>query len=294
MSRRFSNRRNDNGVNNAPLSKKDNKRVFLRLSKYVIRQWPLFIPAIILTLLSNHLALLGPSFSGAAIDAIEKSMGADLNSVWDNLIKMLLCYVLSAGLSYVLSVVMVSLSQRITYTMRKQLFEKLNTLPVNYFDKNATGDIISHISYDIDTVNSSLTHDLVNVMTSVYTVIGCAIFMWNISKPMLLIFAITVPVSILFTKYKTKVFRPLYRKRSKKYGELNGYAEEMLSGTRTIQAYGKQPVFSKGFIDINNDAMNAYYNAESKGAGLGPHVMFINNISLSLIESISLKLLTIS
>ena len=283
MSKRFNNRANDNKVNNTPLNKKDSKRVFFRLSKYVLKQWPLFIPAIILTLLSNHLALLGPSFSGAAIDAIEVSMGKDLDSVWANLIKMLVCYVLSAGLSYVLSVIMVSLSQRIAYTMRKQVFEKLNTLPVNYFDTHSTGDIISHISYDIDTINSSLSHDLVHVMASIYTVIGCVVFMWNISKPMLLIFAITVPISILFTKYKTKVFRPLYRKRSKKYGELNGYAEEMLSGTRTIQAYGKQPVFSKGFININNEAMNAYYNAEYKGAALGPHIMFINNISLSLI-----------
>ena len=121
--------------------------------------------------------------------------------------------------------------------MRKQVFEKLNTLPVGYFDTHPTGDIISHISYDIDTINASLSHDLVQVMTSLYTVIGSLVFMWNISKPMILVFVITVPASILFTRYRSKKVRPLFRERSRKLGELNGYAEEMLSGCRTIGAY---------------------------------------------------------
>ena len=274
--------------------KKASKGTFLRLSKYVLRQWPLFIPAVILTLLSNHLALMGPRFSGAAIDAIELSMGADLSNVWKNLIHMLFCYGLSAIFSYGLSVIMVCLSQKIAYTMRRQVFEKLNRLPVNYFDTHPTGDIISHISYDIDTINSTLSHDLVHVMASVYTVIGSLIFMWQISSPMLIIFAVTLPISILFTRYKTKTFRPLYRKRARLYGELNGFAEEMLSGTRTISAYGRQKMVSKKFSKINNDAMNAYYNAEFRGAALGPHVMLINNISLSLIAIFGGILFTLS
>ena len=178
---------------------------------------------------------------------------------------------------------MVHLSQRIVYRMRKQLFEKLNTLPVGYFDTHPTGDIISRISYDIDTINASLSHDLVQVMTSVYTVIGSLVFMWNISKPMILIFAFTVPASILFTRYRSKKVRPLFSERSKKLGELNGFAEEMLSGTRSIEAYGKQDVISGRFNDRNEAAMEAYYRAEYYGATLGPSVNFINNLSMSLV-----------
>ncbi len=257
--------------------------IILRLGGYVIRQWYLFIPAIIFTLLSNQLALLGPRYSGAAIDAIELDSGVDFPAVWENVIKMIMCYAISAVLSYVLAVIMVHLSQRIVYKMRKQVFEKLNTLPIGYFDTHPTGDIISRISYDIDTLNSTLSHDLVQVMTSVYTVIGSLIFMWQISPPMILVFAITVPISIFFTRYRSKKVRPFFRLRSRKLGELNGYAEEMLSGTRTIEAYGRQSVISSRFNGRNDDAMNAYYRAEYYGATLGPSVNFINNLSMSLV-----------
>jgi ATP-binding cassette subfamily B protein len=142
-----------------------------------LEQWPLFAFALFLTLGANQLSLLGPKYSGAAIDAIELSSGVDFPTVWKNVGFMLACYVISAALSYVLSVVMINLSQRIIYKMRRQVFEKLTTLPVNFFDTHATGDIISHLSYDIDTMNATLSHDLIQVMTSLYTVVGSLIFM---------------------------------------------------------------------------------------------------------------------
>lgn len=265
------------------VKKRDNKGIMLRLGRYVINQWHLFIPAVIFTLLSNQLSLLGPRYSGAAIDAIESLQGVNFPVVWENVIKMIACYALSAILSYVLAVIMVHLSQKITYKMRKELFEKLNTLPVGYFDTHPTGDIISHLSYDIDTINSTLSHDLVQVMTSIYTVVGSLIFMWQISKPMILIFVFTVPVSVMFTRYRSKKVRPLFRARSKKYGELNGYAEEMLSGARTIEAYGRQDVISERFNDRNEAAMNAYYDAEYNAAMLFPTINLINNVSIALV-----------
>ncbi len=262
---------------------KNPKKVFLRLSKYVLQQWPLFIIALLLTLGANQLSLLGPRYSGAAIDAIELSSGVDFPTVWKNIGFMLGCYVISALLSYVLSVIMIQLSQRIIYKMRKQLFEKLTTLPVNYFDTHATGDIISHLSYDIDTINSTLSHDLIQIMTSLYTVIGSLIFMWQISKPMILIFVLTVPASLIFTRYRSKKVRPLFSRRAKKYGELNGFAEEMLTGSRTISAYGTEDVISSRFNKINDEAMDAFYKAEYNAALLFPTINLINNISLTLV-----------
>ena len=259
------------------------KGIFIRLSKYVLEQWPLFISAICLTLVSNQLSLMGPRYSGAAIDAIEAETGVSFPAVWENIALMLACYVISAVLSYVLSLVMMHLSQRIIYKMRNQVFEKLTTLPVNFFDTHATGDIISHLSYDIDTINSTLSHDLVQILTSIYTVVGSLVFMWQISKPMILIFALTVPVSLLFTKYRSKKVRPLFSKRAKKYGELNGFAEEMLTGSRTISAYGRQNVISSRFNKINGEAMDAFYKAEYNAALLFPTINLINNISLTLV-----------
>ncbi len=278
---RLENNPNKHGADK--LSRKDTKGVLKRLSGYVLQHWPLFFAAVALTLASNQLSLLGPMYSGEAIDAISLPGGVDFEAVGINIGKMLICYVASAVLAYAMAVLMIHLSQRIVYTMRKQLFEKLTSLPVNYFDTHAVGDIISRISYDIDTVNSSLSHDLVQVMTSIYTVVGSLLFMWQISKPMILVFVITVPVSVLFTRYRSKKVRPLFSRRSQKLGELNGYAEEMLSGCRTIAAYGKEDVIGERFNKRNKEAMDAYYDAEYYGATMGPSVNFINNLSISLV-----------
>ena len=262
---------------------KSKRGVFLRLSRYVLQQWPLFLLALALTLGSNQLSLLGPRYSGAAIDAIELETGVDFPAVWGNIARMLGCYVVSAGLAYTLGVVMIRLSQRIIYKMRKQVFEKLMTLPVSFFDTHHTGDIISHLSYDIDTINATLSHDLVQILTSAYTVVGSLLFMWRISRPMILIFCLTVPVSLLFTRYRSRKVRPLFRARAKKYGELNGFAEEMLTGSRTISAYGRQEVIADRFNRINDEAMDAYYRAEYNAALLFPTINLINNVSLSLV-----------
>ncbi len=265
------------------IDRKTAKSIFVRLCGYILRYWYLFIPAVILTLFSNQLSLLGPKYSGEAIDALALSSGVDFDAVWYNVIRMLVCYLFSAIMSYALATLMIHISQKIVYTMRKQLFEKLTSLPVGYFDANPTGDIISRISYDIDTINSTLSHDVVQIMTSLYTVIGSLIFMWNISKPLIAVFAVTIPAAIIFTRYRSKRVRPLFSKRSKKLGELNGYAEEMLSGCRTIQAYAREDEIGSRFNSRNTDSMNAYYDADYYGAAMGPTVNFINNLSISLI-----------
>lgn len=268
------------------LTRKETGGILLRLGRYVISEWHLFIPALIFTFVSNQLSLLGPRYSGAAIDAIAREGGVDMPEVVRNVIIMIICYVVSAALAYALAVIMVHLSQRIVVKMRRQVFGKLETLPVGYFDTHPTGDIISRISYDIDTVNSSLSHDLVQVMTSIYTVVGSLIFMWQISKPMILIFALTVPASILFTRYRSRKVRPLFSARSRKLGELNGYAEEMLSGLKTVSAYGKEEVIAERFNKRNDDTMDAYYKAEYYGAAMGPSVMLINNLSIALVATL--------
>lgn len=265
------------------LNKKNSWAILGRLLRYVLRYWYLVIVAIALTLVSNQLSLMGPKYSGEAIDALAALNGVDVAVVRENLIYMLICYVVSAVTAYLLAILMIQISQKTISTMRQQLFTKLTKLPVSFFDKTATGDIISRISYDIDTVNSSLSHDVIHVLTSIYTVVGSFIFMWNISKPMIAVLLVTVPASILFTRYRSKKVRPLFQKRSRKLGELNGYAEEMLSGCRTIQAYHREEEITSRFDKKNGDTMDAYNEAEYYAAALGPSVNFINNLSLSMI-----------
>ncbi|MBE6580218.1 MAG: ABC transporter ATP-binding protein [Ruminococcaceae bacterium] len=254
------------------------------MGKYLFRYPKTVLLALLLMLSSNLLALAGPMLSGRAIDAIELGRGAvDFDTVWLYGSLLIAFYTVSGLLSYLLSVLMVRLSQKIIYTMRREVFEHLTSLPVGYFDTHATGDIISHISYDIDTVNASLSHDLLHVLASIVTVAGALGMMFSISPALVLVFAVTIPISILFTRYKTKRIRPLFKARSRKLGELNGYAEEMLSGAKTIRAYSRENVIISRFDTRNNDAVEAYFQADWHGSIIGPSVNFINNFSIALV-----------
>ena len=261
------------------------KDVLLRMFKYTFEHKALLSMAIAIMIASNLLALWGPDLSGKAINAIGDSPDAvDMKTVVYYSALMLGAFALSAVLSYINSIVMVNLSQKITYTMRRQIFERLMVLPVGYFDKTATGNIISHISYDVDTVNASLSNDILQIGAGAITVIGSLIMMLRISPVMVSVFLFTIPASIIFTRYKTKKIQPFFRARSGKIGELNGYAEEMLSGQKTIRSYNREDVIVSRFDKKNTTTVDAYYNAEYHGSVIGPTVNFINNLSLSLIS----------
>ena len=255
-----------------------------RLLGYLLRCKWMTAAALILMLASNLLALLGPKISGSAIDAIAPG-NTDFDKVFLYCGLMALFYVLSAALSYLLSVLMIKLSQKIVRSMRREVMQRLLTLPVGYFDSHPAGDIISRISYDIDTVNTSLSGDLLSIFASLITVTGSFIMMITISPVMMLIFAVTLPASILFTRYKTKRIQPYFRKRSGKLGELNGYAEEMLSGHTVIKAGSREDFVCSSFNRRNEDAVSAYYDADYHGCIVGPSVNFINNLSLALIST---------
>ncbi len=239
----------------------------------------------ILVAISSGLSLAGPMLSGRAIKAIEGGRGkVDLDTVIFFCSLMMAFYIVSSILSYINSIIMLHLSKRISFNMRKQVFSHLLTLPISYFDKNQTGDIVSRLSYDIDTINTSLSTDLLHIITSAITIIGSFTMMLIISPPLILIFAVTLPISIWFIKYRSQKVRPLFRKRSAKLGELNGYAEEMLSGQKSIKAYNREEVIIGRFNNRNDEAVNTFYEAEYQGSVIGPGVNFISNLSMSLVS----------
>lgn len=260
------------------------KSVLVRLSGYLKDvKWKIVL-AIILTISSNVLALIGPALSGYAIDAIEPGKGAVLfDKVFYYAKWMILFYVGSSILSYALSILMLNISQRITKNLRKDLFNKLSSLPVGYYDTHQAGDIISRISYDIDTISTSLSTDVVQICASIITVIGSFAMMVMISPILVLVMLVTIPMSIYYTKYMSGKVKPLFRKRSAKLGELNSFVEEMVTGQKTIAAYTREKVILDQFDGINDEAVEAYYNSDYYGSIVGPTVNFINNLSLSLV-----------
>ena len=269
-----------------PIEKpKDRKKVLLRLWTYLYAHKWMSLGAVLLTVGSNLLALLGPMLSGRAIDAIGVEPGqADFPTIFLYCGLMVAFYAVSSLLSYILSILMIQLSQKIVYQMRQQVFNRLTELPVGYFDTHQTGDIVSRISYDIDTVNASLSNDLVQIAASVITVVGSFLMMVVISPVLVLVFAVTIPMSILFTRYMTRKVRPLFHMRSVRLGELNGFVEENITGQKTTKAYHQEETMISRFDEKNKAAVDSYYNADYYGGMTGPSVNFINNLSLAFVS----------
>ena len=255
-----------------------------RFWRYLGKNRGLILLALILSVSSSLLALYGPKLSGEAINAIDLGAGkVDFDTVYRCAGLMVLFYVLSAVLTYVLHLVMQDLSRRVSRQMRHDVFESLSRLPVSFFDRYQTGDIISTITYDVDTVNQSLSTDLLQILKSVVMVTVSLIMMLTIAPVLVIIFAFTVPITFIFTRWLAGRVRPLFRRRSAKLGQLNGFVEEMLSGQKTIRAYGREDAVQARFDQRNTEAVDAYTKAEANGTLTGPSVNFISNLSLSLV-----------
>ena len=262
---------------------KDRKGSLIRLGKYLLRYRAGFILAFVMNLGGNLLALAGPYLSGKAVDAIRPG-NVDFGTVFYFAGWMVVCYVCSAILSLFLQYWMITLSRKVVYQMRQDVFSHLLTLPAGYFDTRQTGDILSRISYDIDTINTSLSEDVIQLMTTVITVTGSFIMMVLVSRELVLVFCITVPLSLCITRFIVGKTRPLFKKRSRAMGALNGYGEEQVTGQKTLKAYHQEENRQRIFEQVNHEAVDAYYRAEYYSSITGPLVNFVNNLSLTLIS----------
>ena len=267
---------------------KDVKGALLRILSYLnIYKWSI-LGLLLLAMLSNIGNLFGPRFAGAAISVAERGFRqgvghVDMAMVRHYALLMLAAYVLSNILSLLVTIGMTRIGRRAAQNMRRDVFDKLMKLPVDYFDRNQAGDIISRVSYDIDVVSTSLSTDVIQITTSLITVTGSFLMMCTISLPLVLCMVFTIPVSVLFTRHMGRLTRPLYAARSAAYGEMNGYAEEMFGGQKTILAYAHEDEICRRFGAVNRKAAECYKDADSLGMTMGLTIGMISNFGLAAI-----------
>ncbi len=263
---------------------KDAKGALVRIIKYLMQYKYLVLLFIICAFLSNLGNLLGPNFAGKAIDAASAGAGkVNMHRVLHYAVLMLIFYIGGGLLSFIVQIGMMRVGRRVAQNMRRDVFNKLMRLPVSYFDRNQAGDIISRVSYDIDVVSMSLSTDVVQIVTSLVTVIGSFVMMCTISVPLVFCMIFTIPISIWFTRHMGKKTRPLYAKRSASYGIMNGFTEEMFTGQKTILAYAHEDKVCENFSTINRNAAEAYRNADGLGMTMGPTIGLISNSGLAAI-----------
>lgn len=269
------------GKNDGSDKAKHKKYVLRRLWDYLyFYKTKLFI-AIFLTIVANVLSLIGPFLTGRTVDAMTD--GVDFEKVFLFAGLMIVFYGISALLNYILAIVMVKISQSVVYKMRSDLFEKLNRVKISYFDKNQIGDVISKMSYDIDTINTSLATDVVSILTSSITIILSFIMMLIMSPILVLVFVVTLPISIIVTRVLSRIVKKKFRIRNQALGQLNGFAEEMITGQRTIQSYVQEENVLKRFEKINQETTDAAYQAGYYASSVGPSIGFVSNLSVALV-----------
>ncbi len=263
---------------------KDTKGTLWRMVHYLSSyKWLLLFIGLV-SIGSNILALLGPSLAGSAINEAAAGAGqVNFSKVFYYAKWMLVCYVASSLLTIFINLFMMNVSKNIGRKMRGDVFDKLMRIPVSYFDKNQAGDIISRVSYDIDVVSTCIATDVVQILTSVVTVVGSFCMMIYISPALSLVVLVTIPISVCYTVFMRRKTQPRYSRRSACYGKMNGFVEEMLTGQKTIQAYAYEKEVQRRFGDVNQEAADAYYQADYYGVSIGPTMGSINNISLALI-----------
>ena len=179
---------------------KDTKGTLKRLWKTLSPFWNIIIVVGLLSLLSCVLSLLGPYFCGEAINEVEKGAGAiDFSLVWKWALLMLFSYILSEGVYLSINLIMVKISKKTAYMLRKECFDKLHRLPVSVFDDNSAGDILSRVSYDVDVVATSIQADISQIITTVITVLGSFFMMLKISLPLSVVTMVTLPITVFYT-----------------------------------------------------------------------------------------------
>lgn len=263
---------------------KDSRGTLRRLVRYLGQHKYTIALIVLLCLTSNVMALLGPSLAGKAINEAAAGAGkVNFEMIWYYVRLMALFYISSALINIAINVIMVKVSKQVAGRMRKDVFDKLMKLPVGYFDMHQTGDIISRVSYDIEVIGTCIVTDVTTILTNVVTIMGSFIMMLTISPLLSIVVVITIPLSLLYTMQMRKRVQPRYKRRSRAYGTMNGLAEELLSGHKTIQAYAYEMRARDRFDVVNYEAAEAFYSADKIALTMGPVMNTINNVSLTFI-----------
>lgn len=294
---------------------RDFKGTVKRLVQYMQPQKYRFIAVFILAVASTLFSIIGPKILGQATtklgegvlakysyytqleSAIKAQMpaayinqlrnqpipGFDFDYIGKVLLLMLGLYLLSALFSYVMAYIMSSVSQETVYTMRNDVKEKLDRLPLKYFDQRTHGEILSRVTNDMDNIANTLQQSLTQLITSVVTVVGIFIMMLSISPLMTLIAFFTLPASVVLTLLVTKYSQKYFAQQQKYLGELNGHVEEMFSGHKIVKAFGGEADSVERFKEINDRLYRVGWKAQFMSGVIFPALNFVNNIGYVLV-----------
>lgn len=245
-----------------------------------------FIAAIVFAMASAAFNIVGPKVLSQAttelFDGIVAKIGGtggiDFDAVGAILLATLALYCVSAACSFVQGWMMTSVSQRTCYGLRRQIAEKIDRLPVGYFDRTSTGDVLSRITNDVDTLGQSLNQGVTQLITSATTMIGVLVMMLSINVEMTLIALLVIPLSLFLVKVVVKRSQRYFRAQQKKLGEINGQIEETFSGQAIVRAFNKEDAALAAFRETNEALYQSAWRSQFLSGLMMPVMSFVSNL----------------
>ena len=258
------------------------KKTLRRLISYLKpRKFQLLLvaAAAVLSTLFNVISpkLLGDATS-SLFDSFTTGTGVQFRFLGQLLLVLASLYALSALFGFLQQYLMASISQRTIAEMRQEVHEKLNRLPLSYFDKNTHGDILSRAINDIDNINTTLQQALTQVMTSVISLFGIVIMMLTISPLLTVVVCLTIPVSFFVVRYIASFSQKYFQRQQDELGNMNGHIEEMFAGHQVVKAFGHEDKAIAQFDDINERLYDAGWRAQFISGIMMPMMTFVGNL----------------
>ena len=259
-----------------------------KLLKYIGKNKYSVILIIVTTIITTLLNLLGPTLQGKAIDAItitEQRLSVDFDGLVRILVLMAVIYLASTVIQIAQGIASAKISQDTVYNMRKDLFRKISYLPISYVDTHAHGDIMSRMTNDVDNISQTLSSSITSLISAVLTLIGAFAMLVKYDWRMALVSLITIPLTIVVSMVLSKLMRKYFIARQVLLGQLNTQVEEMVTGYKTVMAYGKEDDACRDFAQISEEFRKCSIKANVWGGIMGPAMNIINNLNYLIVAA---------
>lgn len=266
---------------------KDFKNSGKRLLGFFKPQINRIIIVFMTSIISVVFSIVSPKILGSGTDALVEGVKTgvvDFEYIKKIVMYLLVLYLVSSLFSYIQEYVMASVSQNVVRRMRDNVSDKINKLPLKYFDSNAVGDILSRVTNDTETISTTLQRGVTQIISSLVTVVGILIIMLTISPLLTLITLISLPLSMFAITFVMKHSQKYFKGQQKKLGELNGHVEEIFSGHIIVKAYGKEDEAIEQFDEINKSLANTAWKAQFFSGIIMPINNLISNLGYVLIS----------
>lgn len=271
---------------------KDFKGTLKRLLKYLGKYHLSIIAVMIFAFMSTIFSIIGPKIMGDATQKIyeglmniitNNGLGMDYEGLFSILMLLFGLYLISSLFSYMQGLLMSGVSNKVSYQLRNEIASKIHKLPLSYYDTKSYGDVLSHITNDVDTVSSNLNSSITQIITSLTTVIGVLYMMFSISWQMSLVALLVLPISMIFIGQIVKRSQKYFTAQQNYLGEVNGHIEEMYGAHLIVKAYNGEKASVEQFEQVNNALAEAGWKSQFISGLMMPIMSFIGNIAYVLI-----------